>query len=95
MYSEYEQVPLKDGAFKRFSHFRDETVNEVINNLFTVKGKSLAQISFDDLNNKFDTELYVFTAGKIREIACDYFKAHESEIETKATGGKPTDKKAK
>jgi hypothetical protein len=59
MYSEYNTVPLKEGALKRLSFFRDELIHEIINYLFIVKGKQLSTITFEDLNNKFDSELYV------------------------------------
>jgi hypothetical protein len=62
MYSEYNSVPLKDGALKKIALFRDDLVTEIINYIFRVKGKDLTLLSFDDLNNKFDSELYVLNS---------------------------------
>jgi hypothetical protein len=59
MYIEYHGYNQKDGALKKVNMYREELVGEIIGYIFTLKGKRLTQISFDDINNKFDGELYV------------------------------------
>ena len=84
MYSEYNSINFKDGALKKVNLYRNELIAEIINYIFSSGKKSLNQISFEDINNKFANELHVryfliqlFTAGRIREHACEYYKANE------------------
>jgi hypothetical protein len=77
------RVNAQEGMINKFVEFKDEIVKKLIKALFTTKDiRKSGGLTFEEINQKFDSNLLAFTSGHIREVAWEILtsgKAHEME----------------
>lgn len=61
----------REGTFKEIANNLDETVDHVIDDLFTLNKKSVDALSFKDLKDRFNSDNYFFSSGYMRVKAIE------------------------
>lgn len=61
----------REGTFKEIANNIEETVDHVIDDLFTLSKKSVDALSFKDLKDRFNSDNYFFSSGYIRVKAIE------------------------